>query len=65
MPPSIEVLRDRLISRATDTEEAIAERVGKAGYEISFANEFDTRIVNDNLEVAVKETIQTISNFVF
>ncbi|MBQ4917489.1 MAG: guanylate kinase [Muribaculaceae bacterium] len=64
MPPSVEVLRERLISRATDTAEAIAERVGKAEYEISFAGEFDCRVVNDKLDVAVKETEQIITDFV-
>ena len=64
MPPSVEVLRERLISRATDTAEAIAERVGKAEYEISFEVEFDSRVVNDKLDVAVKETEQIITDFV-
>ena len=64
MPPSVEVLRERLISRATDTAEAIAERVGKAEYEISFAGEFDCHVVNDKLDVAVKETEQIITDFV-
>lgn len=64
MPPSVDVLRERLESRATDTPEAIAERVGKAEYEISFAEEFDYRIVNDKLAEAVKETEQIIIDFV-
>jgi guanylate kinase len=64
MPPSVDVLRERLESRATDSEEAIAERVGKAEYEISFAQEFDCQVVNDILDVAVKETEQIITDFV-
>ena len=64
MPPSVEVLRQRLLSRDTDSIEAIEERVGKAEYEISFAPEFDCKIINDVFETAIKETEQTIKNFV-
>ena len=64
MPPSVEVLQQRLISRDTDSAEAIAERVGKAEYEISFAGQFDRTIVNDKLDVAIAETKQIISEFV-
>ena len=64
MPPSIEVLQQRLISRDTDSAEAIAERVGKAEYEISFSGEFDCTIVNDKLNVAIAETERIITDFV-
>ena len=64
MPPSVEILRQRLESRGTETPEAIAERVGKAEYEISFAQEFDCSIINDNLSLAVEQTQQTIKDFV-
>ena len=64
MPPCVEVLQQRLISRDTDSAEAIAERVGKAEYEISFAGQFDRTIVNDKLDVAIAETKQIISEFV-
>lgn len=64
MPPSVEVLQQRLLSRNTDSADAIAERVGKAEYEISFASEFDKTIINDKLNVAIAETKQIISNFV-
>lgn len=64
MPPNVEVLRQRLESRGTETHEAIAERVGKAEYEISFAEEFDCSIINDNLSLAVEQTQQTIKDFV-
>lgn len=64
MPPSVDVLRQRLLSRNTDSIEAIEERVGKAEYEISFAPLFDCKIVNDLLETAIYETEQIIKNFV-
>ena len=62
-PPSVEVLRQRLIARATDTPEAIEQRVAKAEYELTFAPQFDHVIVNDQLEVAEQEAYDFISDF--
>lgn len=63
MPPSVEALRQRLIKRGTDSAEVIAERIGKARYEIDHAPQFDLRIVNDDLPVAVAATESAISTF--
>ena len=50
-PPSMEVLEQRLRGRATDSEEAIRERLAKAGSELEFAaGKFDVDLVNDKLE---------------
>ena len=62
-PPSIEELRSRLLSRGTDTPEAIDERVGKAAYELTFAPRFDHVVVNDNLELAKEEVYRLVSSF--
>ena len=64
MPPSVEVLRERLIGRATDSMETIEKRVAKAEFEISKAQEFDHVIVNDILNEAVEQTKQVISGFI-
>lgn len=61
--PSIEVLKKRLISRATDSPEKIEERIAKAEYEMSFANKFDTVIINDNLETAQKAAEEKVKAF--
>ncbi len=53
--PSVEVLRDRLIKRGTDTPEAIEERVAKAAEEMQYAPKFDYVLVNDKLDVCLKE----------
>ena len=63
-PPSIEELRRRLEHRGTDAPEVIDERVGKAEYELSFADNFDRRIVNDNLDRAIDETRAEILGFI-
>lgn len=64
MPPSIDELRRRLSSRGTDSPETIDERVGKAEYEMSFADKFDCRIINDILEPAIDQTKSEIVDFI-
>lgn len=63
-PPSVGELRRRLISRGTDSAEAIEQRVGKAAYELTFAPRFDHVVVNDDLEKAKAEVYQLVSQFV-
>lgn len=64
LPPSMEVLEQRLRGRGTDSEEAIAERLGKAGSEIEFARgRFDYELVNDVLEQTFRESETIVSNF--
>lgn len=62
-PPGLDVLRQRLTSRATDSAEAIEQRLAKAEYELSFAPEFDRVVVNDSLDRAVAEVDTVIKNF--
>jgi guanylate kinase len=63
MPPSIEELGKRLRLRSTETEENIARRLEKARIEITFTDKFDKVVINDDLEKAVSEVIQTVSQF--
>ena len=62
-PPSIDELRKRLTGRATDSQEAIETRLAKASYELTFAKQFDTVIINDDLETAQNETLNVITRF--
>lgn len=62
-PPSIEELRRRLEGRATDTPEAIEQRLAKAEYELSFAPQFDRVIVNDDLNTAKHEALRMLKEF--
>jgi len=63
-PPSIEELRKRLEGRATDTPEAIETRLAKARYELSFSNQFDTIIINDDLIKAEEKVYSLIFSFI-
>ena len=62
-PPSVEELRRRLVGRGTDTPEAIEERLAKAEYEMTFAPQFDSVLVNDDLQVAEAEALEIVSEF--
>lgn len=62
-PPSVDELRRRLEGRATDTAEAIEQRLAKAEYEMTFASQFDRIIVNDDLETAKQEALQVVKEF--
>jgi guanylate kinase len=62
-PPSLQALIDRLKKRKTETEESLRKRVARARQELSFAGRFDTILVNDLLEVAVKEAELMIKDF--
>ncbi len=53
LPPSMSELEKRIRSRAQDSDEAIARRLRHAQEEISAADEFDIRIVNDDFESAL------------
>ena len=63
-PPSVEELKKRLESRGTETPESLAARVSKASYEISFKDQFDRQIVNDDLEKACKAAEMVVSAFI-
>ena len=60
----MEVLRERLVKRGTDTPEAIAERVAKAESELAFADgKFDYDLVNDVLEQTFAEAERVVDEF--
>lgn len=62
-PPSIDELRRRLESRATDSPESIDARIDRACYELNQAPRFDVRIVNDDLLRAIDDTRAAIAEF--
>lgn len=62
--PSVEILRERLIGRGTDTPEAIEKRVAKAASEMEFAaGKFDYTLVNDDLQTALAEAERIVDEF--
>ena len=63
-PPSIEALEQRLKARGTETPESLQARLSKASYELSFKQQFDRIILNDNLERACKEAEAIVRSFI-
>jgi guanylate kinase len=64
MPPSVDVLRERLSGRGSETDEKIEVRLAKAEEEIAKNQKFDKVILNDDFEIACEETQKVISNFI-
>lgn len=63
-PPSIDALKIRLKKRKTESEDKINMRVAKASAELATAPLFDTIVINDNLENALEEAQQKVSDFI-
>ena len=63
MPPSMEVLEERLRGRGTETEETLEKRLKKAAYELSFSKKFDYILINDELKESISTAHQLIFNF--
>ena len=62
-PPSLEVLKERLTGRGTDSNEKLAERFVKAEKELNYAPQFDIILKNYDLETACKEAEELVKNF--
>ena len=63
-PPSIEVLRERLVKRGTDSMEDIERRISKAEFELGYADKCDHMVINDDLDTAVAEVHHLVDTFV-
>ena len=61
LPPSLEVLEQRLRGRGTDEESVIQRRMAMVDRELAAATLFDFAVVNDDLEVAVEQTLEVIA----
>ena len=64
MPPSVEELERRLVGRSTDDADTIHKRIEKAVYELKFADQFDTILINDNLQDAQNKAFKIVSKFI-
>jgi guanylate kinase len=62
-PPSYDELEKRLRGRSTESEEKINQRMEKATKELAFSPEFDTILVNDDLDEACKKAEVLVQEF--
>ncbi len=61
--PSVKELKKRLSSRNKDSNESIETRIQKAQKEIEKESKFDLSIINDDLDLAKKESLDAVQNF--
>ena len=61
LPPSMQVLGERLRSRGTDDEDTINRRLALAQREIAAADIFDYAVVNDVLDEAIGAVLEIIT----
>ena len=61
LPPSMEALRERLIKRGMDTMKRIEIRLKRFEEELGYKDRFDFVIINNNLELAIKELINVVN----
>ena len=61
--PSLQLLEDRLIARADEDASSVRKRLAKAADELTFEKEFDAVLVNDDLNVTLKEAEHIVQNF--
>lgn len=63
--PSVEVLRERLVGRATDSAEAIERRLAKANQELEFAEgKVDYTLINNDLATAYADAERVVGKFI-
>lgn len=63
-PPSIDVLKERLMKRGTEDNRTIETRIDRAKKEMAYANQFDQVIINDDLETAYSRIKELVTNFI-
>jgi guanylate kinase len=63
-PPSEEILIERLKNRNTEDDKSLKKRIKKATKELKYVNKFDTVLVNDVLDVALKEAEEIVLAFI-
>ncbi len=61
--PSIEVLKERLVDRGTESPESLSRRIYKAEFEMSFEDKFDVTLLNENLEESFVNAEKMVKDF--
>jgi guanylate kinase len=62
-PPSLDELKRRLKGRGTENRESLQDRLDRVEQEMEKADDCDAVVVNDELDVAVEETLTRIRRF--
>lgn len=62
LPPNEEILKERLSGRGTEKQEVVEKRLAIAKKEIEEAQIYKYKVINDNLNKAIKEVTDIIKN---
>lgn len=61
--PSVEVLKERLSDRGTESDQSLSRRLFKAQFEMSFEDKFDVTLVNEELPKSLQEAQRIYDEF--
>jgi len=64
-PPSYEVLEKRLIDRKTESDASLKKRLKRVRRELTYQDTFDTVLVNDDLDIALREAELKTLSFIY
>jgi guanylate kinase len=61
--PSLEVLKDRLEYRGTESADSLSRRLFKVNFEMGFQDQFDVILLNDDLESTLAKAEKLVKDF--
>lgn len=64
-PPSLEILEERLKARKTESEASLKKRLTRVRKEMKYIDSFDTVLINDDLDIALREAEFKVLQFIF
>ena len=62
-PPSVQALMNRLLGRKTETLETLEIRMARSRMELTYEDQFDITVINDDLDTAKKDALDIVRNF--
>jgi guanylate kinase len=62
--PTMEVLKERLRDRKTESEDSLSQRIFKAKFEMTFEDKFDVSLVNESLEDSLALAEKLVNDFI-
>lgn len=62
--PSLDILKDRLTDRNTESQDSLSQRLFKAKFEMTFEDKFDVSLVNENLQDSLKQAEELVRDFI-